>query len=34
MTAVGCLGIEPREVVIALGDGQCGCRDIRSGKSP
>ena len=29
-TAVGCLGIEPREVVIALADGHCDCRDIRS----
>jgi len=29
-TSVGCLGIEPREVVIALADDHCDCRDIRS----
>ena len=29
-TSVGCLGIEPREVVIALADSNCDCRDIRS----
>jgi len=29
-TSAGCLGIEPREVVIALAYGHCDCRDIRS----
>jgi len=29
-TSVGCVGIEPSEIVIALADGHCDCWDIKT----